>query len=267
MKRYFLLSATILTLAACATIKGSESVHFSDDPHLGDTYAFAITDGYEYMYDRSEDNFSINNTGVGLYTGGFRGLFLYSSFKEAINMNYEVDDSDYRDHSYYNLRPYARWADMDLFLSGTQDYQGFRGLGNDQVGHRYNPKLITWAMNNLIPAPDDMVGDRTAQEVYDNVMYRFMRLMVESYRYLQANDLEKSTNEYLSSVKTMDGMRYLQERYDDEIPGYEQGYYSEFTPGMAMGFWMRRHVGGSMDEFWTAFETIMNVYDKEWFNS
>ena len=267
MKRYLLLSTALLTLVACATIKGSESGHFAEDPHLGDTYAFAITDGYEYMFEQSGDKFSINDRRVGLFTGGFQGLFLYSSLKEAIHKNYDVDDSDYKNHSYYNLRPYARWADMDLFVTGEQDYQGFRNLGNDQVGHRYNPELIKWAMNNMIPAPDDMIGDRTAQEVYDNVMYRFMRLMVESYRYLQENDLEASTGDYLSSVKTMDGMDYLMERYDPVFSDYGTWDGTRFTGGMAAGFWMRRHVGGSMDEFWTAIEMIMNVYDKEWFNS
>lgn len=256
---------------ACAALKGSENYTFKFEEKLGDVYALAITDGYQYMFTSSK-GFALNGKDVGMFEGGFQGLFLYSDFKEALIEYYGIKEDPSVEASYYNLSIYRQWVDMDLFVTTEQSYQGFKRVSPEQQFHHYNPELVVWAANNMIPAPEDMIGDRTAQEVYDNVMQRFFRLMTEMYWYLEQNDPDKQIEEYMVEVNKpkkerwgYGAMNYLTERYDPLFTQYGTSDGTRFTAGMAIGFWMRRSMDGTMDEFWEALKKTMKTYDSEWF--
>ena len=159
MKRPLLIASLVFLTVACATLKGSEPVHFAEDEKLGDVYAMAITEGYEYMFDRSGD-FRIYGADIGMFEAGFGGLFRYSRLKKALKKYYGV--SEHPNSTYYDLDVYENWVGMNLFVPNAKlDF------------HSYNPDVINWAADNMIPHPTSMIGDRTAQEVYDNVMQRF----------------------------------------------------------------------------------------------
>lgn len=267
----------MLIFAACATVRSSESSNTFNKKELGNIYADAITNGYEYMFG-SNGNFQINGSQVGEFKGGFKGLFLYSGMKESLK-GYGVQQSpDYQPYmDFYDISIYSKWAGMEVFLDGAKEFNGRVDASNplNNFNH-YNPKIIDWAIDNLILRPTDKVGDKTAQEVYDNVLKRYFRLMKSSYDELEKigriKELDAYKKQILKSAKEQnwqdDGLSYLKDRYIGNLDEFSQfAEYSDLTPGLAIGFWMRRHMDGTAPNFKKGIDTVLEMYDEEWVKS
>jgi len=94
--------------------------------------------------------------------------------------------------------------------------------------------------------------------------------MAESYVYLQRGGLFPTEQRaYLTAMKRkrFDGIAYLQQRFAARLQGYsvpQNG--SQFTPQMAIGFWIRRHTDGTAAELWKGLGLLLARYDSGWWS-
>src|SRR5690606_868709 len=123
---------------------------------------------------------------------------------------------------------------------------------------------------NLIIEPTSKIGNQTAQDVYDNVLQRFFRLMTESYLFVASNNETALIEEYkeLMDHSDFDAMEFYEQKFANDLVEYKvETDYSSLQPSMAISFWLRRKIDGSAPEFWIGFSKVMNLYDKVWFES
>ena len=135
----------------------------------------------------------------------------------------------------------------------------------------YNPELIQWGAENMIPEPDQSIAGYLAQELYDNNYSRFFRLQTESYLWLQDHGYAMHQGQYLDAMKNVDfeGLTYLENRYRGELTQYVPSYgydSSDWLPEIAIGFWLRRGIDGTHEELWEGLRKLLVTYDADWWS-
>lgn len=266
-----ILLASLPALFQCSLTKSSTTEIYKSENtiitsnELGEIYLEAISNSYEYMFDDAK-SIDINGKYVGEFKAGFKGLFLYSGLKDALSKLMYDRESDVSD--FYGLSVYKNFSGgKELFTTGEEYFYSW-DEGEVVPFHSYNPEIIKWGVKNLIPSPKTKIGDKTAQQVYDVVFKRFCRLMVESYTYLEQNDFQKEADQYqsLMNVDQFDGLSYLSGKFQDALTSYNYtDDYSSLQPHMALGFWLRRRLDNTDNEFLEGFTKILSMYDNEWF--
>ena len=233
--------------------------------NLGDIYYNSLVNSYPYMFDQ-QGEIELYGNPVGRFTGGFKGIFLYSGLKEALHTYSEGEVALTED--FYDLTPYYQWSGMIGLFKGGETV--FYSWDEPQVTpfHEYNPEIVKWGYTNLIPDPETKIADKTAQEVYDVVLSRFCRLMMESYAHLEKVGFDREVANYRSKMEddNFEALDYFENRYGGILTDYEDVEdYSGFKPSMAMSFWLRRRMDGSEAEFYKGFTKVMESYDAKWF--
>lgn len=262
--------STVLTLERCATTRSEGGQSHSDTKYttrqqLGDIYYMALENSYEYMFDDAS-SIQLYGQTVGRFTGGMKGLFLYSGLKDALITYSEGQISEMTD--FYDLTPYYQWAgERNLFKGGERVFYAWDRPQTEPF-HQYNSAIVKWGYENLIPDPKIKIGDKTAKEVYDAVLQRYCRLMVESRNYLEQAGLQAEVENYSKQMDRpqFEAIDYFDNRYGGKLPAYEEGLrYSALRPSMAISFWMRRKMDGSEEAFRIGFDKIMRLYDAQWY--
>ncbi len=155
----------------------------------------------------------------------------------------------------------AELADLPLY----QARQGSQEHSRDV--NYYNPDIIRWAAQNLVPVPTDSVyGVVRYQDIYDRVLRRSARILAKTYVYLQKDGrLEKLTQEY-AGKQSYDRLA-MRERFADihQDEYTNDDYDLNFDGGHAATFWFRRRMGGTDDEVWALVSKAMLMYDKTYF--
>ena len=274
-----ILSILVLIILGCSTNKkivrdetSNKSSKFSENT-LAKIYYRSLKGSYEYMFSDQSDKIQIENEYYGEYYAGLKGLILYSNLRGAIT-NYLKEEQGKNDlilsNNFYDLMTFEYFADeIPIFLSGEKKFNsnGIWRNGRQDFQH-YNPEIIVWAAKNLIPSPETKIGDISAKKVYNIVFSKFIRMMVESYNYLQNNEYEKECNAYRNNfgLKSFDGLEYLNNKYSGILPAYDKSEnFTAMTSSMAIGFWLRRKIDNSNEELWNGLTKIMIAYDNEWF--
>ena len=274
MKKQHLLlvGASILFVASCTMLKKSSYIK---DLDLGDIYVKAIHNSYEWMYSMdSQQTLEINGQRKTKFRGGFKGIFLYSGLKYAIAdylKNTDPDNLELQEMNtgFYSVDPYEVLSGHKLFKG---EYESFRTFGNPTSGgtlfQHYNPLAVEWAVEHMIPEPTDMIGDKTAQEVYDFHMFRFCRYLAMTYEYLHHVGYDDETKLYEEAMQEpgFHALDYLAYEYGGNLEEIDPERFPGFTQPMAIGFWMRRNIDGSHEVCWNALSQVMNKYDKDWFS-
>lgn len=212
---------------------------------------------YEYMFDRSAPVLTVNGRSYGRFMAGIDGIVLYGGMTSAAARHLKL--------------PRPRFYDLSAIekLSGHKVH--LRKSNSLRTFSRFNPRLIRWGHQNLVPAPGDLLFQHTYQRVYDGVFSRFFRLMADSYLYLHRQRVPKTeARAYLRAMKRkrFDGIAYLQKRYASELQAYavaQDG--TKFTPQMAIGFWIRRSVDGTDTELFAGLQKVMKLYDGQWWKA
>lgn len=221
---------------------------------------------YEGMF-TGEARLTIAGRGYGVYTGGFKGLALYGSLLQCAVLALSNEGRPLQQADFYDLTPFSKLAREPVFKKVlARDYGTF--LTQDNNFNRWNPEFIKWGIANCIPSPDLKIGGVTCKEIYDKVFFRFFRLLAETHRYLdRENRFAKEAAVYQDAmrVKKFEALAWLEARYGSLFPQYTvEGAYSPFTPGMAVGFWLRRELDGTRDLFRSGLDLFMYYYDREW---
>jgi hypothetical protein len=205
---------------------------------------------YEYMFDRSSSKLTVGQRDYGTFQGGINGILKYGSLIDAAAKSVGLPSPGFGD-----LKPIEKLAKLAIYVR-----QDASGLGYSQ----FNPGLIRWGHQNLIPKPQTKLLNHTYRVVYEKLFSRFFRLMAESYLHLERGKLwDKEVAAYKLAIKTKRaGLPYLHQRYAGALAQYSlprDG--TSFTPPMAIGFWVRRKMDSTAGELWTGLGKLMASFD------
>jgi hypothetical protein len=213
----------------------------SSDERLPRLYACWFERPYEYMFG-TDDTF----------TAGVKGIVYYGNLAHC--MGKISDGGDHRvvgDHRPIEL--YSRLAAL------VDDRGKFRS---------FNPDIIRWGHENLIPSPDMMIDGLSARDRYHGQFTRFFRLMTESYLTLMSTmAYQAEQSAYRQAVEQgTDGLDYLEKRFAAELPDHEiSADGTAMTVPMAFGFWLRRGLDNTDGELWIGLRKVLELYDPEWY--
>ncbi len=209
---------------------------------------------YEYMFDRSASKLTVGQKDLGTFQGGINGILKYGSLIDAAAKVAGLPSPGFGD-----LKPIERLSRLAVYVQ-----QDTSGLTYSQ----FNPALIRWGHQNLIPKPQQKLLNHTYRVVYEKLFARFFRLMAESYLHLEKGKLwDKEVAAYKQAIKLKRaGLPYLHQRYAGLLAQYNlprDG--TSFTPPMAFGFWVRRRMDSTAGELWTGLSKLMASYDGAYF--
>lgn len=212
------------------------------------------------MFVDNSNGITINGNKIGQFKSGTSGMTTYLDFYDTfreINKNKDL----------YKEKALAEYAGLPLYQKGHDEDYSF--------GH-YNPDLIKWGINNLYITPNTQIYGVKAQDIYNNSFRRYFRLTTEAYLYLNKKkglyktEQNKYIGEYNKTLKDEEyvffGPEYLDLKYS-KLGVFKQ-YNDEnftYTPGVAVGFWLRRGLDKTDKVVWSGLKKVMTNYDKEWF--
>jgi hypothetical protein len=168
-------------------------------------------------------------------------------------------------------------AGMQIFLPGGPHENGPH-WNSATFGH-YNPKFVTWATENLVPAKS-----ASTQTVYTQYLQRNARIYLITYTRLNTHPklLTEMANIYRSgSIPPPDknGVSWLEDRFFDfpidEDPDVtsvpppkwmgkgDTGQTDAYVYETAMGFWARREVDGTRPLFYQFLTKLLQTYDPD----
>ncbi|SRX73673.1 nSTAND1 domain-containing NTPase [Aequorivita antarctica] len=152
-----------------------------------------------------------------------------------------------------------------IFNSGPHESQ-FNWHSAD-FGH-YNPNFVKWISEYLIPGATDEIFRKNTQHIYEQHLSLLARAYSLSYKAwkLDSVTMEQEKTSYLEHLSHGD----FQKNYfmGDVYSAYS--YATEYKkPGLlaayahvAAGFWVRREIDGTADEFMMALEKLIKTYDR-----
>ncbi|RMA64390.1 nSTAND1 domain-containing NTPase [Ulvibacter antarcticus] len=152
---------------------------------------------------------------------------------------------------------------LEVFLSGPHE-KGIRYYENDFA--RYNPEIVEWISNNMIPDGTDAEFQQLTQRVYNKHLKILAEAYIRSYVLLKKDSLfvEKQKAAYLEHLESGNPYNFFrnkQYRYYfntmDKIKPGAFPYYSK----EAAGFWIRRNIDGTADEFYDLLIKLAITYD------
>lgn len=236
-----------------------------------------------------------DDDGVRLYGARF-GLTRENWARLWITMDrcaHRVTESNEDGHD-WRVEGLAETADVVERLSGIPMFaEPFDAPGG--VFNAYNPVFIQWAVENVIPSPDDRIEGLGLSLIYDRVFSAFARRMAETYVYLQERALFESEVDALwdwlvavddpytrfAESPECEGVFsetwtvlprvwcYLVWRFDlVPPPAGETAWVEPEAASTALelvAMWLRRGLDGTHDEVWSGVARVMRLYDAEWY--
>lgn len=242
---------------------------------IGGSDSYQVTVGDFYRFDEGECKLIGGKDEVpyymqfGLQTSLYRVVML-ADVQTGVRQN-KLDTGHYLTR-HFSTRSIELLAGVPVINPEVEQHEQvetsfYNARIKDGFAH-YNPAIIQWAHENLIPDPE-MIGFNgfAYQLIYDRMFKETMRLLVQSYlSFPDEESFVKEQNRYLEAMKSpdFDGASYLRRNYDVLTDEY---YYSIFSPALAKGFWLRRGMDGTSLQVWQGLRKVMLMYDKEWFDN
>lgn len=191
--------------------------------------------------------FKPTDSKTGQFMAGVRGILYYGNLTSCMA---EMTDGSSS----------TRFADN----SPIEAFASIAVLKSDGKFPAYNPEVIKWGHENLIPDPNSNVGGGSAQERYDSQFRRFFRMMTEAYLTLKKNKVFDSDQDlYREAVDGgQNGKTYVAARYKGWLPAYDVPEdWTSLTAPMAVGFWLRRGMDSTDGELWIGLKKVLRLYD------
>jgi bifunctional DNase/RNase len=230
-------------------------------PILAQVYSCWFENPYGYMFHRGEgESVSVHGTDYKRFMGGVSGILYYGDLAPCLGRLVGVEQGSYNDNG-----PIAAVAGLPLHSDEMKPGKPF-GF--------YNPDLVRWGHENLIPSPETQVAGLAAGVIYDVVFARFFRMMAESRLWLiDSGRYKREMKAYWKMAKgpknpRRDGISWLQKRYKGKLERYQVEWDgTSMTPQMAIGFWLRRGLDGTEQELWVGLRKVLTTYDPDFFAS
>ncbi|MEQ8810808.1 MAG: hypothetical protein RIE59_17180 [Imperialibacter sp.] len=167
-----------------------------------------------------------------------------------------------------------QYNEMNAYLESLTGETPYLLNDSEDLGafNLVNPEFLNFVAENLVPATDEYAGGKTMQEIYDNMFQRFARMTVLSHNHLYDSlDVNTEARAYIDLTKysrEFYAPSYLMQKYSSPKERALDGRNDTWTQDWQfIGFWLRRKIDGTDEKIWGIVNTIMNQYDKEWFES
>ncbi|WNJ17909.1 hypothetical protein [Pontibacter sp. G13] len=273
MKRTGMLLAWIATFGLMAMQTSSEMPPKLSQGDLSNLYSEGLAHSYEYMFSETGPKTEIAGKWYGTYMGGMKGLLLYTQLKSAVanHLREEGKVQGAIPTDFSNLTAYAQLAGgIEPFTNSNENFDGWGKRVDGQAAfHYYNPAIVQWGIQNMIPKANTEIAGKPAQEIYDRMFSRFFRMMVDTYLYINLVGYQEAQDDYQARFVNMafDAKDFLGTKYHNALPAYSKGVnnWGSLTPQLAIGFWLRRGIDGTNELFWEGLSKIMQEFDEEWF--
>lgn len=245
--KIFLLGITLLTLSFTFTHK--ESVSTNDD-NLQQKIKF-IASNWSSLY--SNADLSYEHIDSWLPEVGIRGK--YAAMKT--NLSKAILEGIVQEKA---------------FVSGPHG-NGITFRSLNEFGH-YNPKFLTKLQAQLTPLLNNKAFVNNVQAYYDEQLKQYLRIYFLSYKeaannqeiidgYLFAIDNEASSDASSGRVFLSNPSSFLQESFRGFSNAITTQGYDEYEAFTCPGFWVRRSIDGTADEFYELLLMTMKVFDAE----
>lgn len=154
-----------------------------------------------------------------------------------------------------------KMANMPIFRSGPHKNNQLNLAAEQDFAH-YNPEFVQWLTNKLIPAADDEILRKLTQPFYDKYVQRLARTYYETYQGLQndTNYFTQKTQQYAEAVKEARLPHDYYEQFYDFADLAQFGHDGHVVRG-AVGFWIRRNVDNTINQFVAGLEKLLSTYD------
>lgn len=180
----------------------------------------------------------------------------------------EISDPAFRE--FVEIKNYEKVYQL---LSGVE----FVSKYNPRKGNiTYNPMLLKWMSENLIPSPDvTNANGVTTQKLYNKYLRNPARILAITLQELYKLDIAKETLSYSASAdqyENPDPVRFLIQRYTDgnrALLTNEEERFKELntmTTTYGFGFWIRRTLDGTISELAQFLYNILKSYDTQWYS-
>jgi len=176
------------------------------------------------------------------------------------------------------LSPYT------IFLSGPHTISGLKLDDPRSFGH-YNPEFVGWLGENLVPAAADPAFRERTQGLYNRYVAPLARIHYQTYAKLHtpqnAACTTREKERYAQNIQTGAGAErgsyyerwffYMNPAFCEHADDSEWFYDNGFDGGVSgnvvkttVGFWLRRSMDGTDDEFYAALISLLETYDSTW---
>lgn len=212
---------------------------------------------YSYMFEGGSEGEGA--AAYGRFMAGISGIMDYGGLSPCAGKIHGPKQVSFSDAS-----PIAAMAGLPLYSPAMNDERPF--------GY-YNPDLVRWGHENLIPSRDEPIAGASAAQIYDRVFVRFFRTMARTYVVLHDEmQFEAEQQAYVEHAIVHPqnpygaGLDYLESRFSGVVREDEGAFDgTQMTSSMAFGFWLRRGMDGTEPELWIGLKKVLHDYDTEFF--
>ena len=158
---------------------------------------------------------------------------------------------------------------VKVFLKGPHQKGKLNLKAKSDFG-RYNPTFVRWLATHGIPGRQDPILRRQLQPVYDKHLRRTARGVYVAHQNLktQPRRMKQTQARYLELLEAKkDAGEFLQETFRDDTDRYEKSGHDWYEVNVAHGFWVRRSIDGTIDEFHTALTRLLETYNPDFLQS
>ena len=165
-----------------------------------------------------------------------------------------------------NLAQLQKLSGQKIFGSGPHQNGKLNLKSANDFGH-YNPAFIKWITANGIPGQTNPKLRKELQPVYDKYLRRIARGFFVAHQNLKAQPrrLQQVQAQYLELLDAQkDAGEFLQESFRPDTDHLEKAGHDWYEVNVAHGFWVRRTIDGSADEFHTLLTALLTTHDSKW---
>ena len=165
-----------------------------------------------------------------------------------------------------NLAQLQELSGQKIFGSGPHQNGKLNLKSANDFGH-YNPAFIKWITANGIPGQKNRKLRKELQPVYDKYLRRIARGFFVAHQNLKAQPrrLQQVQAQYLELLDAQkDAGEFLQESFRPDTDHLEKAGHDWYEVNVAHGFWVRRTIDGTADEFHTLLTALLTTHDSKW---
>ncbi len=146
-----------------------------------------------------------------------------------------------------------------------------------------NPTFVRWWKENMLPEPQQRIGLRSAEQLYEHLFVLDIRLFAETYLKLNYTmAINEAANDYISLLaehnRSQEWVPIIDRFHDkyhfqpqtvaytisDSNVGEEEVRQKSNLVGQMTAFWIRRYLDGSDKELFSLLEVVLTKYDPDY---